>query len=214
MLAAAGGLRLSGSLRPDQVEMTELIESECSRLGRLTTRLLLMARLDKDEVRPNMEAIDLRVLVSRLAKEYVSQFSDHSITVSVTAEPAEVMSDPELLNLALAQLLDNAIKYSSPGTCVNVELCRNNGFADVFVTNLGEPIRPEYREKIFDRFFRGPTEEDNVPSGTGLGLYVARKIVRAHSGSLTLDWDHAQGDRKTTFRMRLPMIHRGSGDAG
>ena len=213
ILVAAGGLREGGGLRPDQLEMTELIESESSRLGRLAARLLRMARLDRDEVRPNMEVTDLRALVSRLGKEYQTHVGDHAITVRVSGEPAEVMSDPELLNLALAQLMDNAIKYSPSGTRVNVELCVKDGFADIFVTNHGESIRPEYQERIFDRFYRGRAAEESVTSGTGLGLYVARKIVRAHSGSLVLDQDHLP-DGHTTFRMRLPIVHNESDDAG
>jgi two-component system sensor histidine kinase KdpD len=213
MLAAAGGLRESGGLRPDQLEMTEPIESESFRLGRLSTRLLRMVRLDRDEVRPNMELTDLRALVSRLAKEYQSQVNDHSITLNLSRGRAEVMSDPELLNLALVQLLDNAIKYSPPGTLVNVELCPRNGFVDLLVTNRAEPIRPESREKLFDRFYRGQAAEENVKSGTGLGLYVARKIVRAHSGSLVLDRDHVPDDHTITFRMSLPIIHHETADA-
>jgi signal transduction histidine kinase len=162
---------------------------------------------------PNMEVTDLRALVSRLGKEYQTHVGDHAITVSVSGEPAEVMSDPELLNLALAQLMDNAIKYSPSGTRVNVELCVKDGFADIFVTNHGESIRPEYQERIFDRFYRGRAAEESVTSGTGLGLYVARKIVRAHSGSLVLDQDHLP-DGHTTFRMRLPIVHNESDDAG
>jgi two-component system sensor histidine kinase KdpD len=210
ILAAAGGLRESGALRPDQLEMTELIESESSRLGRLAARLLRMARLDRDEVKPNLEVTDLRVLVSRLGKEYETHFNEHQITLSMGPEPAEVMSDPELLNLALAQLLDNAVKYSLPGTAINVELCRNNGSADVLITSRGNSIRPEYRERIFDRFFRGRNTRQDVTSGTGLGLYVARKIARAHSGTLVLDRAHVPDDQATTFRMTLPIVHRES----
>jgi two-component system sensor histidine kinase KdpD len=207
ILAAAGGLRELGELKPEQLEMAELIESESSRLGRLAARLLRMARLDRDEVRPNMEVTDLCSLVNKLGKEYQTHVNEHPITLSLSHEPAEVMSDPELLNLALAQLLDNAIKYSPPGTSIAIELCRNAGFAHVLITSHGEPIRPELRERIFDRFYRGPNAMQNVTSGTGLGLYVARKIVRAHSGSLVLERDRAPDDHSTTFRMTLPIVH-------
>jgi two-component system sensor histidine kinase KdpD len=213
IMAAAGGLRESGALRPDQLEMTELIESESSRLGRLTARLLRMARLDRDEVEPNMEVTDLGALVRRLGNEYETHFNEHPITIRVSREPAEVMSDPELLNLAMAQLLDNAIKYSPPGTNINIELCRTDGFADILITSHGKSVLPEYRDRIFDRFYRGPDAEQMVAGGTGLGLYVARKIVRAHSGSLVLDRDHVPDDDTTTFRMTLPIVQHESDDA-
>ncbi len=213
ILAAAGGLRESGGLKPDQLEMTELIESESSRLGRLTVRLLQMARLDRDEIRPNMEVTDLGALVSRLGKEYATHVNERAITLRVSREPAAVMSDPELLNLALAQLLDNAIKYSLPDTGINIELCRKNGFAEILVTSQGNSIPPEYRERIFDRFYRVPDSRQQATSGTGLGLYVARKIVRAHSGNLALDRNQVPEDHTTTFRMTLPIVHHESDDA-
>jgi two-component system sensor histidine kinase KdpD len=213
ILVAAGGLRESGGLRPDQLEMAELIENESSRLGRLAARLLRMARLDRDEVRPNMEVTDLRALISQLGREYEAHVNEHSVVLSLSRERAEVMSDPELLSLALAQLLDNAVKYSPPGTDINIAVCQKDGFAEILITSHGKSIRSEYRERIFDRFYRGPDAEQNVTSGTGLGLYVARKIARAHSGSLVLDGDSVPDDQTTTFRMTLPIVFHESDDA-
>jgi two-component system sensor histidine kinase KdpD len=212
IMAAAGGLRINRRLGPDEVELAELIESESSRLGHLTTRLLRIARLDRDEVKPKMEVTDLGSLIKRLAKEYQAHDSERKVTVSAPSEPAEVMSDPELINLAVAQLLDNAVKYSPLTTPVDIELSRNNGAVDVFVTNLGQPIRPQDQEKIFERFYRTSDAIEGVSSGTGLGLYVARKIVLAHCGTLTLDRDHAPPDH-VTFRMSLPTIHCEPGNA-
>jgi signal transduction histidine kinase len=115
------------------------------------------------------------------------------------------------MNLALLQLLDNACKYSQPGTEVSVELDRHGEFADVLVTNDGCPIREEESERIFDRFYRGAATEKES-SGAGLGLYVARKIVRAHGGHLDLCRKH-NAIGTTTFRLRLPIaegrIHNG-----
>ena len=89
-----------------------------------------------------------------------------------------------------------------------------DGCADILVTNHGESIGPEYQERIFDRFYRAPAAVHTVTSGTGLGLYVARKIVRAHSGSLVLDPGDARDGHTTTFRMSLPIVHDETDDAG
>jgi signal transduction histidine kinase len=161
----------------------------------------------------NIEVTDLSRLIRRLAKEYQAHDSERKVTVRAPSEPAEVMSDPELINLAVAQLLDNAVKYSPLTTPVDIELSRNDGVVDVFMTNLGEPIGPQDQEQIFERFYRIPDAVDGVSSGTGLGLYVARKIVLAHSGTLTLDHDHSPPGH-VTLRMSLPTIHRESENAG
>jgi signal transduction histidine kinase len=79
----------------------------------------------------------------------------------------------------------------------------SEGEGRVYVTNTGVPIRPEDRERIFERFFRGSDTEQNVP-GAGLGLYVARKILRAHGGMLELDQTIVPG--RTAFRLGLPLI--------
>ena len=206
ILTAAGGLRETGGLRSEQLEMTDIIETQTTRLSRLTTRLLRMARLDREEVKPRLEVINLYTLVTRLVDQYQNQEEDRVVSVKSSLTPVEVLADPELLNLALIQLLDNAVKYSQPGSAIAIDLDSEDGFADVRVKNEGRSIRPEEQERIFDRFYRGSDTEHRAP-GTGLGLYVARKIVRAHGGTLELDRELSGGG--TSFRLKLPVLDRG-----
>ncbi len=206
IMTAAGSLRQTGGLRTEQLEMADVIENEICRLNHLTTGLLRMARLDRDDVKPRMEVTDLGELVTHLIGQYRSHCGDHLISIKLQREAPDVLTDPELMNLALVQLLDNACKYSDPGSSVAIELDRDEEFANVFVTNGGRPIRREEEERIFERSYRG-VETEHVTSGTGLGLYVARKIVRAHGGNLELDQNHAKHG-STTFRVRLPIVQR------
>ena len=205
ILAAAGGLRETSGQQCEQTEMTDIIENQTLRLSQLTTRLLRIARLDKEEVIPTMERTGLNSLLTRLIDQCGNQFG-HRISGNLGQQAVEVMADPELLSLAVTQLLDNACKYSFPESVVTVELDLNGESANVSVANHGASIRPEDEEKIFERFFRSP-ETEHVTPGTGLGLYVARKIVRAHGGLLELDLNR-ETDATTTFRIRLPIIQR------
>jgi len=182
--------------------MTEIIENQTVRLSQLTTRLLRTARLDRDNVTPSMELTNVNALVGSLVAQYQMLFG-RGISVNVNTARVEVMADPELLSLALNQLLDNACKYSLPDTVVDVGLVVKEGFVDIRVTNEGDAIRPAEKDQIFERFVRG-ADTEHVTPGAGLGLYVARKIVRAHGGSLQLDSNDAT--KSTTFRMRLPVI--------
>jgi len=202
ILAASGGLRETCSPRDEQVEMVEIIENQTLHLSQLTTRLLRMAKLDRGDVKPRMEATSLRALLGRLIDQSRSQFGSRISMRPGHGDPA-VMAEPELLSLAMTQLFDNACKYSSPNSTVAVELDVTNGYAEVRVSNEGSSIRPEERDRIFERFFRG-AETEHVTPGAGLGLYVARKIVRAHGGLLELDRSQSSA-MSTTFQMRLPI---------
>jgi two-component system sensor histidine kinase KdpD len=202
ILAAAGGLRETGDLQRDQRELADIIEDQTVHLSQLTTRLLRMARLDRDGVKPQLEPASLHALLGRLIEQCQSQFG-RRISVKLPREDAEIMADPELLSLAMTQLLDNACKYSNPDSIVAVELDLGKGFGDVRVSNEGVAILPGEQDRIFERFFRGSETEHATP-GAGLGLYVARKIVRAHGGLLELDRSHSSA-MSTTFQIRLPI---------
>jgi two-component system sensor histidine kinase KdpD len=208
IMAAAGSLRETGGLSHEQLEMADVIESEIWRLNRLTNRLLRMARIDRDEVKPNMELTSLDRLVAHLVRQYRGQSRGHQISLRHWRNGPDVLADPELMNLAFVQLLDNACKYSTPDSSITVEMEHGDDFADIFVTNDGGFIREEERERVFERFYRG-AETEHSASGAGLGLYVARKIARAHGGDLDLCRNHTETGT-TTFRLRIPIVRRGA----
>lgn len=205
IMAAAGSLRETGGLRAEQMEMADVIENEVWRMTRLTTRLLRMARIDRDEVKPNMEVTSLDSLLSHLVRQFRGSATGNcAISMKIPKDVPNVLIDPELMNLAFVQLLDNACKYSTPGTSIVVEVTGGEEFADIFVRNDGGFIRDDERERVFERFYRG-VEAETSASGAGLGLYVARKIARAHGGDLDLHQDRKVSG-STTFRMRLPVV--------
>lgn len=206
IMTAAGSLKDSQGLELEERELAEMIENEAARLGRLTTRLLRMQRLDRTEVQPNLETADLSALVTHIVDQYRAQSVEREILVTTRQGAMPVSCDPELLGLALVQLLDNASKYSLPGTAVEVAVDSDEESANVCVTNAGQPIRAEERERIFERFYRGRHSRHSAP-GTGLGLYVARKIVRAQGGSLEVDRFYSE-EKGTRFRLSLPVRPR------
>jgi len=201
ILAAAGGIRETGSLRAEQLEMTETVESEAARLGNLTSRLLRVARLDREEVRPQMEVTDVASVVSDIAEQYKRLPSDRRIAFTRPGEVLEASADPELLRLALNQLLDNACKYSLPGSEITIEMESQGDMIYVRVANSGSSIPAGEQQRIFERFYRGE-EARRFTSGSGLGLYVARKIALAHGGQLDLDIERL--NEGVTFYLALP----------
>lgn len=200
ILTAAGGIREAGPLTSDQSEMAETVETEASRLGRLTSRLLRVARLDREEIRPRMERVDVASLAGRVADGYSRLFPDRRLTMQRTTAPVEAPADPELLGLALSQLVENACRYSPAGAEVRVSIEQSGSAVAVRVSNSGSSVPSRESRLIFERFYRGASAKQHA-AGSGLGLYVARKIALAHGGSLHLE----NGDGDTvTFRLEIP----------
>jgi two-component system, OmpR family, sensor histidine kinase KdpD len=203
ILAVVGGLRESERLQVDELEMAGIIESETARLSTLTARLLQLARLDREEVRPRIKSTNILALVELIASRYASQFSERRISVSCPSPCIKAPADRELLDLAITQLLDNALKYSIPDSAVTLQITKEEESVMIRVRNEeGNFIAPGEQERIFERFYRG-TDVRKLISGAGLGLYVARKIVVAHGGSLVLDKSTSAGT--VVFSVKLPM---------
>jgi two-component system, OmpR family, sensor histidine kinase KdpD len=207
ILAAAGALREASSLGPQHHEMTEIVEIEAARLSRLTSRLIRTARLEREEIRPWIELIDVYSVVAETVDQYARLSAGRRIGVVKDCDSSEVMADPELLRLAISQLLDNACKYSSPGSAVTLSIAREHDEVVVRVLSSGNPIPASERSRIFERFYRGIDGRRAGP-GSGLGLFVARKIALALGGNIELDGDNPGAANGTVFRLALPVPER------
>jgi len=212
IVTAAGGLRELGPLCSQQLELTDIVETEASRLSLLTSRLLRTAQVDREEVKPQLEFTDLADLVTLVADQYSRQWTDRKLSIRKDAAAAGVMADPELLQLALRQLLDNACKYSFPGSAVTICIDSQDEWVAIRTFNSGSRIGPSERSRIFERFYRGAEARHKAP-GSGLGLYVARKIVHAHGGSLDLEMGTTP-HQDTAFRLALPRVGQRRDGAG
>ena len=183
--AAAGGLREGALLAPEQRDLAEIVESEAARLGQLTSRLLRLARLDREEVKPQIDSTELVEVVESVVTQYRLRWQDRKIAL-IGARQAHVVADHELLWLGVAQLLDNACKYSGAGAEITISIQADDDVVRIRVWNNGASIPRTEQVRIFDRFYRGIDARQQA-AGSGLGLYVARKIALAHGGTLNLE---------------------------
>jgi len=188
-------------MRPQQEELADLIESEASRLADLTSRLLRMGRLDSEEIKPRLERVSAAELAKKIVRRYTKLWDDRRFSYQSDADTSEVLADPELVLLALSQLLENACRYSPPEAKIMVKAASDGDITTITVQNEGAPIPPSEHNRIFDRFYRGSGARGNAP-GSGLGLYVARKIIRAHGGDILLT---DAGENAVAFRLSLPL---------
>jgi two-component system sensor histidine kinase KdpD len=201
ILAAAGGLRVSGAAPAGQAELAELIETEAARLTDLTSRLLRLARLDREELQPRLEPTYASELAARSVRRYARLWPDRQISLREQGEPGTVNADPELAGLAISQLVENACRYSSRDAAVQVAVQSVDGLAAITVRNDGGPIAQHESKHIFERFYRGQEARRNTP-GSGLGLYVTRKIAIAHGGDVVLA---ENGPDHVAFCLTIPL---------
>jgi signal transduction histidine kinase len=171
------------------------IQVESVRMARLVEDLLLLARADNDELRVRRMDVDLDDLVYT-ERERLAELHPR-LRVQATVEPVRVTGDPEALLRVVRNLADNAARHAA--ATVTIAVGSRDGSAEIVVGNDGPPIPPADRERIFDRFVRLDDSRSRAGGGAGLGLSIARDIVGAHGGTLTVD----DLDTGTAMRIRL-----------
>jgi len=199
--AASSGLLEVGRLESGQHELVALIDHEAGRLEEITNRLLGMARLDEREVRLKSRSFRLDALVHRAVGAFDGRATGRAIRTSGLEEKLIVAGDEQLLGMGLAQLVDNAVKYSTPDSEIAIRAERRGSDIVLSVHNVGTVIPPADLERIFERFYRAGGTSQSVP-GTGLGLSITRKIAAAHSGRV---WATSDQEKGTTFYLALPV---------
>jgi len=191
--AASSGLLEAHVLDPNHEELVALIDDESARLDEITNRLLRLARLDAKDVNVKRGWVRIEHIMGKMAAPRLrTECEDPDLAVH---------ADEQLLLMALSQLIDNAMKYSTPGTEITLSAVRKGNQALISVHNFGSPIDPSELERVFDRFHRGGNVANRI-SGTGLGLSITRKIAIAHGGRV---WASSDADRGTTFFLSLPL---------
>jgi two-component system sensor histidine kinase KdpD len=206
---ASSGLLEGGHLSTGDVELAALIDEQAEYLNLLATKFLQMARIDAAEVRLHRKRISVLSLVEDSLERYREQLIGRRLDVSEIASDLEVYGDREILATALDQFLDNASKYSTPGSPISIAAEENLGEITIAIRNDGPPVRPADRERIFERFYRAE-ESRHRASGTGLGLSIAKKAAEAHGGRT---WVVSEEPAGTTFFFALPRGTRRQLDA-
>jgi signal transduction histidine kinase len=135
-----------------------------------------------------------------------TRLQDRRIDVSTIPDGTPVAVDRELLQLALRQLLDNAVKYSPGFEGIRVGVERRDGSVVFWVADEGPGVPPADRDRVFNRFYRGSSQKHGVP-GSGLGLAVVRQIARAHGGDAILADKRERGAR---FEVIVPATRGGN----
>jgi two-component system, OmpR family, sensor histidine kinase KdpD len=182
-----------------RTELIRIANEETRRLKNLIDESIEMARLDTAEIQVHPEPSDVSEVVREVAEQMRSNHDSRPIEIAAAGHPRTIAIDRRLVRMAIKQLVDNALKYSPPDQPVQIAVHDGGGVVTIAVTDHGKGIPVQEQKRIFERLYRSPTVQHRVP-GSGLGLSIARNIVRAHHGDLSV----TSHPGETTFRLTLP----------
>lgn len=199
--AFAQSLARKDDLPPDAAKRVEHIRSAARRLDRMIADLLDLSRLQSDRFQLDVQPTDLCTLARDAVERARPELPGHEVIVRGPAELPPARVDAIRLEQVLYNLLTNAAKYGEAGAPIEIEIAAHASAAEIAVRNRGPGIDPADVERIFERYQRTEAARRGGQPGLGLGLYMSRKLVEAHGG--TLSAESVLGET-TTFRIRLP----------
>jgi two-component system phosphate regulon sensor histidine kinase PhoR len=182
-------------------EFVRVIRDQATRLQDLVEDLLSLAELERPDARLRLESFDLRAAAERQAAGFRDRAAHAGLQLSVEPGAAVmVVADRGRVEQVLANLLDNAVKYTDHGK-VTVAVGQGEGFARCEVRDTGPGIAEPDRERIFERFYRVDKARARTKGGTGLGLSIVKHILALHDGAIDVKSAVGSG---STFRFELP----------
>jgi len=181
----------------------EVIVSEAGRMHRLVVALLDLARLDAGTADLRREPVDVTTLLETAATRFRPLAEQAEVALEIETTPGITLTgDGDRLMQVLSNLLDNAIRHTPPGGRVRLGARLAGHHVEIRVADTGEGIPPEAQPRIFERFYRGDKSRSGGASA-GLGLAIARQIVRAHGGDIRV---HSTAGKGSVFVVQLPRI--------
>lgn len=186
----------------DKSEDIMLTLNETKRLTKLTKDLMILARADENNIKLNKEKVDIDELIDGMAKPYIemAELEEKQMKLNLQYEE-EAFVDTSKIYQAMVILLDNAIKYTEKGDCIEINTYSKDGKCVIEVKDTGIGISEEAITHIFDRFYREDKARNRETGGSGLGLSIADVIVKAHNGTIKASHNKPKG---TIFTIKLP----------
>jgi two-component system, OmpR family, sensor histidine kinase SenX3 len=188
---------------PENVQrFSEKMVVESKRLANMVGELIELSRLQGAEPLPDLEAVDVDTVVAEALSRYKVVAENADIAITTDAPTGyKVLGDQPLLVTAMANLVSNAIAYSSNGSPVSISRRRRGDNIEIAVTDRGIGIAAADQERVFERFFRVDKARSRATGGTGLGLAIVKHVAANHNGSIRL-W--SQPGTGSTFTLSIP----------
>ncbi len=185
-----------------QKEAVMHLQNSNKELVELVEILLETYKLNEQDIQLNFESININRLIDRIINEMFPIAQTHSISLNFYKDCDEsVMLDEFYMKRVLKNIILNAISFSNPNSSVDINIYKDGNKLIIKMKNSGKTIKEEELERIFDKYYSTTNKFRKV--GTGLGLYLANKIIRAHKGKIKAESN--TGENTTTLVISLPL---------
>jgi two-component system, OmpR family, sensor histidine kinase KdpD len=204
ILGAATVLSQSPAVANDGrlTSLASVVRDEAERLNNDIQNLLDATRISREQIKPRMEWIEPSDIVNSALERRRRRLNGHTVALDLDSNLPFIYVDPVLIEQAFAQVVDNAAKYSPPGSTITVAAKRNGHGLVLSVHDDGVGLTDEESAQLGDRFFRG-ARHASTTSGSGLGLWIAKAFVSANGGKI--EADSAGVNLGTTIAIKLPV---------
>ena len=181
----------------DDRQLRRIMMRQLKRLQRLVDDLSELSHIEAGDLTLDIREVDIRKIIDDICEDFAER-----TRFNVTGESVVVSADALRMQQAFTNLIDNAIKYGGPDKPVDISVSHDGSDAIVRVTDHGEGIAPEEKERVFRRFYRVDKSRSQEISGSGLGLAITKHLVRLHRGVIDVESEPGKG---ATFIVRLPL---------
>ena len=187
----------------EKVKPVKAIIKNSEDLNNFITRILGLAQIETSEVKLSLSSRDINALIEETVDKFQFISKDKQIAIEKDLEPLfSIKMDDKLIGQVIYNLIDNAVKYSGPGTTIYIKSWEESSYVHVSVSDEGIGISNENLKNMFTKFFRAEDPRTSDIKGSGLGLYLVKYFVGLHGGSISVT---SELDKGSTFTFRLPI---------
>ena len=195
----------SGDLEPSQKGFVEKAYISNDRMIELVSDLLDVSRIEEGRFGYEFKEADFKEVLGEVIRSSEIRAKERTIKLElkeIKGTPTRFTFDPQRIQIVLSNLIDNAIKYTPPGGLVSMGYRQNGAFLEVSVSDSGIGIPDNHRGRVFGKFFRADNAVKFQTEGSGLGLFIAKNIVKRHGGSM---WFSSELGKGSTFYFNIPL---------
>lgn len=201
-ISGCSELLSNGMVKQEDVEkFSKQIYTETQRMINLVEDIIKLSQLDEGAENMQYEIVDLYSVAENVLDCLQHEAEKANVTLSLDGVPSKINAVPQLLNMIIFNLCDNAIKYNKKNGFVNVEIRNEDNMAVLSVRDTGIGIPAEHQERIFERFYRVDKSHSKEVGGTGLGLSIVKHAAMLHHAEIELE---SAFDKGTVITLKFP----------